>query len=112
MQYRWGDFSLDPEDSLSTRQGQQIDVARGTMRHRAFYWQARFTAAGVDELNKDLRALVGHPRRIQGGTKHGWRFCGSLIEKHRRIECFNGPATTTRRTGILMWLSLFSQHHD
>ncbi len=45
MQYRWGDYSLDREGSLLTRQGQQIDVSRKVLdcishllEHRAGWW--------------------------------------------------------------------------
>lgn len=71
MQYRWDDFSLDRENTLSTRQGQHITVARGTMRHRMSRWRARFIESGVETLNKVL-LHSGGPRKTNAERHEAW----------------------------------------
>lgn len=85
MQYRWDDFSLGREDSLSTRQGQQIAVARGTMRHRVSRWQAHFTENGVEALSEVL-PHGGGPRKTNTEQHEAWLALLRQLDRKKRKE--------------------------
>lgn len=63
MTYRWDDFHLDPEGSLLTRNGRQIDVSRRVLNCITHLLAQRHRVVDYDDL---CRAIWGH----DGVTHH------------------------------------------
>jgi DNA-binding winged helix-turn-helix (wHTH) protein len=57
MTYRWDDFHLDPEGSLLTRNGHQVDVSRRVLNCITHLLAQRHRVVDYDEL---CRAIWGH----------------------------------------------------
>lgn len=102
MQYRWGDFSLDREGTLLTRQGQQIDASRKVLDCINHLIEHRQRVVSCDELiqkvwghdnvtNHQLSQVVLAARRALGDdgrtqrlirtvSGQGYRWVGELYE--------------------------------
>jgi DNA-binding winged helix-turn-helix (wHTH) protein/tetratricopeptide (TPR) repeat protein len=63
MQYRWGEYRLDRQGALLTRQGRQVDVSRKVLDCLTHLLEHRDRVVGYDEL---IGRLWGHP----GVTHH------------------------------------------
>jgi DNA-binding winged helix-turn-helix (wHTH) protein/tetratricopeptide (TPR) repeat protein len=105
MQYRWGDYSLDREGTLLTRQGEQIDVSRKVLDCISHLLEHRDRVVGHSELmrkvwghdnvtNNQLTQVVVAARRAVGDDGQaqrlirtmpglGYRWVGEVIEGNR-----------------------------